>query len=60
MIQAGIVGVTGYTGHELAIILSRHPGVSLLFATSQSQAGKTLDDAIAEARRVIATATKAQ
>jgi N-acetyl-gamma-glutamyl-phosphate reductase len=44
MIQAGIVGVTGYTGHELAIILSRHPGVSLLFATSQSQAGKTLDE----------------
>lgn len=44
MIQAGIVGVSGYTGNELAGILHRHPGVNLRFATSASQAGKTLDE----------------
>jgi N-acetyl-gamma-glutamyl-phosphate reductase len=44
MIKAGIYGATGYTGYELVKILSRHPAVHLLFATSNAQAGQTLAD----------------
>ena len=42
MIRAGILGATGYTGFELAKILSRHPDVTVRFATSDSQAGQRL------------------
>lgn len=41
MIQVGIYGTTGYTGVELVKILTRHPEVKLIFATSASSAGKT-------------------
>ncbi len=44
MLSAGIFGATGYTGYELAQILTRHEGVRLLFATSGSQAGGSLRD----------------
>ena len=44
MIRAGIFGASGYTGIELAKILSRHPTVELVFATSDSHFGKTLSD----------------
>lgn len=42
MIRVGVFGATGYTGQELVQILGRHPQVELSFATSQSQAGRSL------------------
>jgi N-acetyl-gamma-glutamyl-phosphate reductase len=44
VIRVGIYGATGYTGFELIRILQRHPHVSLVFATSESQAGVRLGD----------------
>ena len=44
MIKAGIFGATGYTGAELVKILTKHSEVEICFATSQSYAGKTLDE----------------
>jgi len=41
-IPVGLVGVTGYTGMELARILAGHPALTLVRATSRSEAGKTL------------------
>lgn len=45
MIRVGIFGATGYTGVELIKILSRHPQVQIVFATSDSYVGKNLSDA---------------
>ena len=42
MLRAGIVGASGYTGGELARILSLHPGVEIAVATSRNYAGKRL------------------
>lgn len=42
MIQAGIFGATGYTGFELVQLLTRHPHVTITFATSNSFAGQRL------------------
>ncbi len=42
MIKVGIYGATGYTGYELVKLLGHHPAADIVFATSQSQAGKTL------------------
>ncbi|WP_147820221.1 N-acetyl-gamma-glutamyl-phosphate reductase [Salidesulfovibrio onnuriiensis] len=39
---AGLVGVTGYTGMELARLMTQHPSMELVRATSRSEAGKTL------------------
>jgi len=39
-IKVGIIGAAGYTGGELLRILIHHPGVEIVFANSQSQAGK--------------------
>ena len=44
MIRAGLVGVTGYTGMELARILASHPEIRLTAATSRQDAGKRLDN----------------
>lgn len=41
-IPVGLVGVTGYTGMELARILAGHPGLELVRATSRSEAGRPL------------------
>lgn len=49
MIKAGVFGATGYTGFELAKILQRHPQVDVIFATSQSFAGKSLRDVYPQA-----------
>ncbi|MBN2140112.1 MAG: N-acetyl-gamma-glutamyl-phosphate reductase [Desulfovibrionaceae bacterium] len=38
----GLVGVTGYTGMELARLLAGHPFLDLVRATSRQDAGKTL------------------
>lgn len=42
MIKVGIAGAAGYTGGELIRLLLRHPGVTLAWAQSHSQAGKPL------------------
>ena len=41
-ITAGIVGASGYSGQELAGLISRHPHFELRFATSEAEAGKPL------------------
>jgi N-acetyl-gamma-glutamyl-phosphate reductase len=44
MIAAGVFGATGYTGYELLKLLSVHPKVEVVFATSRSSAGQRLSD----------------
>ena len=44
MIRAGIIGASGYVGTELVRLLVRHARVDLHFATSESNAGASLDD----------------
>ncbi len=46
-IRAGIVGVSGYSGVELARILARHPGIALTAATSDRWAGQPIGRHIA-------------
>ena len=41
-IRAALVGVTGYTGMELARLLAQHPCMRLTAATSRTEAGKRL------------------
>ncbi|WP_415713589.1 N-acetyl-gamma-glutamyl-phosphate reductase [Maridesulfovibrio sp.] len=43
-VPVGLVGVTGYTGMELARILSNHDGMKLVRVTSRAEAGKKLAD----------------
>jgi len=43
MIQAGIVGGTGYTGVELLRLLIPHPDVEVTVVTSRADAGKRVD-----------------
>ena len=38
----GILGASGYTGQELAGLLTRHPRFEIGFATSEAEAGKLL------------------
>ncbi len=38
--RAAVIGATGYTGQELVALLARHPGMELVFATSESEAGQ--------------------
>jgi N-acetyl-gamma-glutamyl-phosphate reductase len=42
--RVGIIGVTGYTGMELARLLAAHPAFRLTFATSRSKTGKRLGE----------------
>ena len=42
MMRVGIIGASGYTGAELARILSRHPEVELTVATSRQYEGQKL------------------
>ena len=44
MINAGIIGASGYTGVELARILGNHPEVKLTIATSRQYAGQRLSE----------------
>lgn len=44
MIRAAIVGVTGYTGFELAKLLRKHPAVSVAWLTTESYGGQRLSD----------------
>ncbi len=41
-IKAGLVGVTGYTGMELARLMIHHPSMELVRVTSRSEAGRRL------------------
>lgn len=43
-IRAGVAGAAGYAGGEMIRLLLRHPAVELVFANSQSQAGKLISD----------------
>lgn len=43
-IRAGLVGVTGYTGMELARLLEHHPVIDLAVVTSRQEAGKKVRD----------------
>src|SRR5512141_1259523 len=45
--RAGIVGVSGYSGMELARILASHPYFGLSLVTSDKWAGKRLGDCLA-------------
>lgn len=42
LLPVGVLGATGYTGQELLRLLGRHPGVRIVFATSESEAGRPL------------------
>ncbi len=42
MIKLGIIGATGYTGMELYRLASRHPGIDIVFATSEQYSGQNL------------------
>ncbi len=44
MIRVGIIGATGFTGHELIKILNRHPQVTLEIITTTAHAGKSISD----------------
>jgi N-acetyl-gamma-glutamyl-phosphate reductase len=48
MINAGIIGVTGYTGQELIRILLAHPQVRLRALYSRSAAGKSISELFPE------------
>lgn len=51
MLRAGVLGATGYTGIELIGLLNRHPSIEVVFAASESHAGKELAEVIAGAPR---------
>jgi len=51
--KVGIVGASGYTGEELARILSRHPGVELTVATSRQFAGKKIGEVFPNLRNLV-------
>ncbi len=44
MIQASVIGATGYVGQELVRLLHKHPQAELCGVTSRSQAGQPLAD----------------
>ena len=58
MINVGIFGATGYTGHQLVQLLARHAQVRIAFATSEADAGRMLSDvhSRAPAVRLVAAA----
>ena len=43
-IRAGIIGATGYTGHELVKLLTKHRNVELVVLNSESSAGKKVSE----------------
>jgi N-acetyl-gamma-glutamyl-phosphate reductase len=51
MLKVGIIGASGYTGVELARILSTHPEVELTVATSRQYAGKPLSEVFPNLRK---------
>jgi N-acetyl-gamma-glutamyl-phosphate reductase len=59
-LSAGIVGVSGYAGMELARILARHPGLRLAAAVTDKWAGRTLGDMLPIAGQAAAVGCIAQ
>ncbi|MEN8134793.1 MAG: N-acetyl-gamma-glutamyl-phosphate reductase [Thermodesulfobacteriota bacterium] len=53
MLRVGIVGASGYTGEELARIISKHPGVELTVATSRQFAGKKISEVFPNLRGIV-------
>lgn len=53
MINAGIVGGTGYTGVELLRLLAGHPQVAIKAITSRSEAGMAVADLFPNLRGVV-------
>ena len=51
MLKVGIIGSSGYTGVELARILSSHPEVELTVATSRQYAGQPLSEVFPNLRK---------
>ena len=43
-VSVAVVGATGYAGAEVVRLLSRHPGVAIVCATSEKDAGKPLGE----------------
>ena len=43
-VRVAVIGATGYVGAELLRVLSRHPGVDLVFASSEQYRGKRASD----------------
>lgn len=43
-IRAGLIGISGYAGMELARLLARHPSMSLTMACSRTESGRRLDE----------------
>lgn len=43
-INVGIYGASGYTGFETVSLVQKHPSMRLVFATSESSAGRQLSD----------------
>jgi N-acetyl-gamma-glutamyl-phosphate reductase len=41
MVPVGVFGASGYVGRELCALVSRHPGLTLAFATANEQRGTT-------------------
>ena len=58
--SAGIVGVSGYSGMELARLLARHPAFQLVSAVSDKWAGRALGDALAIGGRAASVRCVAQ
>ena len=59
-VAVGIVGVSGYSGMELARILGRHPGFRLAAAVSDKWAGRAVGDALPVAGAAAAVRCTAQ
>ena len=57
MARIGIVNVTGYSGAELARLLSRHPEVELVSVTGRSLAGRKVGEVFPHLRRIDMTIT---
>jgi len=53
MLRVGIIGVSGYTGVELARILANHPKVKITVATSRQYEGKPLAEVFPNLRSCV-------
>lgn len=53
MLRIGIVGASGYTGEELARIITTHPGVELTVATSRQFAGQKISEVFPNLRGLV-------
>ncbi len=53
MLKVGIIGASGYTGEELARLLSNHSGVELTVATSRQFAGKDMGEVFPNLRNLV-------